>query len=75
MSGKRWSSDRGLTNQKERLDHVTGAGPHVQQSRMEQWRYRTCSCEAERSAWEGLPPCPRASGVASSHSQDKHKDR
>ena len=33
------------------------------------------SCEAERSAWEGLPPRPRASGVARSHSQDKHKDR
>ena len=28
----------GLTNQKGRLDHVTGAGPHVQQSRMEQWK-------------------------------------
>ena len=25
MSGKRWSSDRGLTNQKARLDHVRRA--------------------------------------------------
>ena len=32
MSGKRWSSDSGLTNQKARLDHVTTA-KHVLGSR------------------------------------------
>ena len=32
MSGKRWSSDSGLTNQKARLDHVRSA-KHVLGSR------------------------------------------
>ena len=48
MSGKRWSSDSGLTNQKARLDHVTSAEPHVRQLIMERGGSKTCSCEAER---------------------------
>ena len=66
---ERWSSDSGLTNQKARLDHVRSAKHMLGQSVSEHGRYRTCSCEAERSAWEGLQPRPRASGVASSHSR------
>ena len=48
MSGKRWSSDSGQTNQKARLDHVTSAEPHVRQLIMERGGSKTCSCEAER---------------------------